>query len=219
MKKSSEYSKRLLQLYQKMKRKYPRPTKVFYEEPLEAVVYAAISENITAAQTQSVMKRIEEHFVDLNDMRVSRTDELLEVAGPSSQEARNTFVSVNAILRYVFAENNMMSLKGLKKVGKRRARKKLEQIEGITDFAVNYCMLTSLKSHVLPLTKKMKEYLRTNEIVHPDADQQQIESFLARQIRSENTYEFYALLRRTSETDGIDMSEKAKIPKAQKKKK
>jgi len=208
-----------------MKLKYPRPPKVSYEEPLEAVVYATISENITAAQAQSVMKRIEEHYVDLNDLRVSRIDEFLELSGSSSQDIRNAFASVNAILMHVFNENNMVTLKGLMKTGKRRARKKLEQIPGITNFAVNYCMLTAMKSHVVPLTKTMKEYLRANGIVHPDADQQQIENFLARQIRADNTYEFYALLRRTSETDGIDIREKKKTApsrpakKAQKKKK
>ncbi len=61
-------------------------------------------------------------------------------------------------------------------------------------------MLTSLQGHAIPLTKKMIEYLRSNELVHPDADEQQIEGFLAKQISAENAYEFYALLRRQSES-------------------
>ncbi len=61
-------------------------------------------------------------------------------------------------------------------------------------------MLTSLHGHAIPLTKKMIEYLRSNQLVHPDADEQQIEGFLARQISAENAYEFYALLRRCSES-------------------
>ena len=45
----------------------------------------------------------------------------------------------------------------------------------------------------------MIEYLRSNALVHPEADEQEIEGFLARQISAENAYEFYALLRRQSE--------------------
>jgi len=36
-------------------------------------------------------------------------------------------------------------------------------------------------------------------MVHPDADELEIEGFLTKQISAENTYEFYALLRRQSE--------------------
>lgn len=231
MKSSAEYSKKLKLLYRKMKRKYAKPLKVSCEEPLEAIVYATISEKITAEQAESIMKKINEHFIDLNDLRVSRIDEISEVTGLVGPALRETAALVNNILRTVFNEYNTLTLKDLKKLGKRRARKKLEQIAGITDFAVNYCMLTSLKGHAVPLTKKMIEYLKANEVVNSASDAQQIESFLGRQILADNTYEFYALLRRASESDGIDMSETKKpgkkdvaekdatIQKAQKRKK
>ena len=75
-----------------------------------------------------------------------------------------------------------------------------EKIDGVSRFAVDFCCLTSLQGHAIPLTKKMIEYLRSNQLVHPDADEQQIEGFLARQIPAANAYEFYALLRRQSES-------------------
>jgi hypothetical protein len=61
-------------------------------------------------------------------------------------------------------------------------------------------MLTSLQGHAIPLTETMVDYLRTKELVHPDADEQQIEGFLAKQISAEHAYEFYCLLRRQSES-------------------
>jgi hypothetical protein len=87
----------------------------------------------------------------------------------------------------------------LKKIGKRPARQVLEKMDGISRFAVNYCMLTSLQSHAIPLTKGMIEYLRKNQLIDPEADEQQVEGFLAKQISAENAYEFYVLLRRRSE--------------------
>jgi hypothetical protein len=61
-------------------------------------------------------------------------------------------------------------------------------------------MLTALQSHAIPLTKGMIEYLRNNQLVDPESDEQQIEGFLAKQISAENAYEFYVLLRRRSES-------------------
>ena len=88
----------------------------------------------------------------------------------------------------------------MKKLGKSPARQALEKMDGICRFVGNYCMLACLQSHAMPLTERMIEYLRNNQLVEPDADEQQIEGFLAKQISAENAYEFYVLLRRQSES-------------------
>jgi hypothetical protein len=92
-----------------------------------------------------------------------------------------------------------MDLESLKKTGKRPARQALEKIDGIARFAVDYCTLVALRGHAIPLTNKMLEYLRTNDLVTPDAEEQQIEGFLTKQIPAKDGYKFYALLRQESE--------------------
>ena len=62
----------------------------------------------------------------------------------------------------------------------------------------------------MPLTAKMIKYLRNNELVNPDADEQQIGGFLAKQISAKNGYEFYALLRKESESAKAKKETKAK---------
>lgn len=200
MKNSKEYSKKVQKLYHSLKNKYPKPAKVSYNEPLDALVYAVISENMTEAETQSAMKRMSQNFVDLNDLRVSLTMEILEMLGANNPVMKNTASALLGILRTVFEENNTVSLEPLKKIGKRPARDVLEKIPGTNKFVIDYCMLTSLQAHAIPLTKKMVEYLKTNQFVYPESDEQDIEGFLARQISADNAYEFYALLRRESES-------------------
>ncbi|GAG21763.1 unnamed protein product, partial [marine sediment metagenome] len=109
----------------------------------------------------------------------------------------------------VFEKYNRVSLEALRKMSKRPAKQTLEKIDGTSHFVVDYCMLTSLHGHAIPLTKKMIEYLRSNELVHPEANEQEIEGFLARQISAENAYEFYALLRRRSEARKAGAKKKA----------
>ncbi len=98
----------------------------------------------------------------------------------------------------------------MKKTGKRPARQILEKMDGTSRFVVDYCMLTSLYGHAIPLTKGMIEYLRQNELVYPDADEQQIGGFLAKQISAKKGYEFYSLLRRESEACRSKKKKKAK---------
>lgn len=208
MKDSRECSQRVRKLYRALKREYPKPRKIVYDEPLDALVYAVISENISDKAAQSAIKRFNDNFVDLNDLRVSLEEEIIEVLGTDTPVTRNVVSLLTSALNVVFHKCNIVSLKDLKKIGKRPAKHALEQIDGISPFVVNYCMLTSLQGHAIPLTEKMTEYLRSNEMIHSDAQQQQIEGFLVRQISAENAYEFYSLLRCRSESQKTGTSRK-----------
>ena len=99
----------------------------------------------------------------------------------------------------MFDEYHKVDLEPLKKVGKRPARQALEKIDGLSRFAVDYCTLVSLRGHAIPLTSRMLEYLRDNDLVDPDADEQQIAGFLTKQVPAKDGYDFYVLLREESE--------------------
>jgi len=213
MKNSKEYSGKLHKLFRSLKRKYPKLQKVIYDEPTDALVYAIVSENMSETVTKSVIKRFTDNFVDWNDLRVSSTKEIIEVLEADTPVTGDLASALVRALGALFNKYNTVSLKALKKIGKRPAKQTLEKIDGTSSFVVNYCMLTSLQGHAIPLTKKMTEFLRSNQLVHPDADEQQIEGFLARQISAENAYEFYALLRRASESRRTAKTKTKKEPK------
>lgn len=216
MKNSKEYSKKVHELYRSLKGKRPKVQRVIYDEPVEALVYGIVSENISATAAQSALKRFADSFVDWNDLRVSREEETIEALGGDTPAARDTVWRLTTVLRAIFDKYNTVSLASLKRIGKRPARRVLEKIEGTSRFVVNYCVLTSLQGHAIPLTEKMIKYLRNNELVHAGADEQEIEGFLARQISAENGYEFYALLRRESESGRARRKKKTKKVKRHK---
>jgi endonuclease III len=210
MKNGKEYSKKVQKLYRSLKRKFPAAQKVTYDEPVDALVYAIISAELSEPATQSAIKKLADYFVDWNDLRISRAEEIAEAIGPETPAARDIASALTTALRAVFGKYNMVSLKALSKMSKRPAKGILEKIEGVNRFVVDFCMLTSLHGHAIPLTKKMIEYLKSSELVHAGADEQEIEGFLARQIPAENAYEFYSLLRRESEAHKARGKKKAK---------
>lgn len=199
MKNSKEYAKKVHKLYRSLKRKYPKVEQAGYDEPAEALAYALVSEDMDEAAAQAAINRFGDYFIDLNDLRVSRIEEIVEALGTDTPVTRNIASTLNRFLCAMFNKYNTVTLEPLKEMSKRPARQILEKMDGTSHFAVNYCTLTSLQGHAIPLTKKMIEYLRSNELVHPESDEQEIEGFLARQISAENAYEFYALLRCRSE--------------------
>jgi len=199
MKDSKEYSKKVRKVFRSLRSKHGKPEKKVYEEPVDALVYGVLSEHVTEQEAQGRLAKFEENFVDWNDLRVSLEQEILEVLGSDSGEAKLTASRLCGVLGGVFKATNTVTLEPLCKQGKRPARGVLEKIQGISPFVVDYCMLTAIDAHAIPLTAMMVKYLRDNELVHPEADEQDIEGFLTRLIPASSGYDFYFLLRQESE--------------------
>ena len=200
MKNSKDYSKKVLKLYRSLKKKHPNVQETVYEEPVDALVYAIISEHMDAKKAKSALKRFDDYFVDLNDLRVSRWDDIVEMIGKDTPATHELAGTLTKALRYVFNAHHKVSLEALKRMGKRPAKNALEKIDGVGKFVVDYCMLTALDGHAIPLTSAMVDYLRDSELVYPDAAEQEIGGFLTKQISAKNGYEFYELLRSESES-------------------
>jgi endonuclease III len=200
MKDSGQYAKKIQRLYRTLKRRLGRAAILTYDEPVDALVFAAVSEKVTESQAVSAIKRIRENFVDYNDLRVARAEEICEVLGQDFPFAHETATALVSSLMAVFNKYNMLSLQGLRKLGKRPAKVMLEKLAGVTPFVVDYCMLTSLGGHAIPVTPKMLEYLKANGLSNAEAGYEEVEVFLSRQIAMKNAYEFYRLLRRESES-------------------
>ena len=203
MKNSKEYATRLQKLYRELKRVHPKVEMVTHDDPIDALICGIIGEHTSASVTLKAMKGFQGTFVDWNDLRVSRVEEIVEVLQEDTAATRAAAFALITALRAIFDEYHALSLQLLKKMGKRPAKQAIETLDGVGHFVVSYCMLTSLQGHAIPLTETMADYLKQNEIVDPDADASDIEGFLTRQVAAKNAYEFYSLLRRESESPKV----------------
>ncbi len=198
MRKSREYAQRLQRLYRGLKRVHAKIEPVIHDDPVDALIYGVVSERMSASAAEAAMKAIRRTFVSWNDLRVSRPEEIVEALGHDTAAGRDTASVLTAALRAVFDVHHTVSLEALKKLGKRPARQAIEKL-GISRFTANYCMLTSMEAHAIPLTEPMLGYLKHHKVVDAQADMEDIEGFLTRQVPAKKAYEFYALLREECE--------------------
>ena len=199
MKKSREHAQRLQKLYRALKRDHSKIEPVSHDDPVDALIYGVVSEKVSASAAEAAMRAIRRTFINWNDLRVSRVEEIVEAIGADNSVGRDTALTLTSALRAVFDAHHTVSLQALKKLGKRPAKQAIEKLGGLSRFAVNYCMLTSLQAHAIPLTGRMLGYLKQYKIVDSQADEEEIEGFLTRQVSAKNAFEFYALLREECE--------------------
>jgi len=213
MKNSKEYAEKIKKLHRALKRSAKKVTSVSYDDPVEAVIYGILSENASERQAQTAWKRCKKHFVDLNDLRVARPDEIYDLFGKETEEIREMGLVLAKVLFAVFDKHHEMTLSSLHDMGKRQARQELEELNGMPRFALGYCMLMGLDAHAIPVTDRMIQYLQAHELVDPKADGATIEGFLAKQIGAKDTMAFYAMLRQESESASFKKVAKKKTAK------
>jgi hypothetical protein len=217
MKDSKKYSQNIKTLYTQLKKGSSKILCPDYEEPVDSLVHAMFSEHLTIAETDAAAKHFKNYFIDSNDLRVSRPEEIMEMMGKNDAVSRQTAVLIAGILHNIFETNDVVSLAELRKMGKKPARQALEELPGITAFAVDFCCLTSLQSHAIPLNETMLRYLRENDFVDPKAEFKDISGFLSRQISADKAYEFYFLMRKEAERWAASAAVVAKKKAAKKK--
>jgi hypothetical protein len=198
MKNSKEYSVKIAKLFRNFKQKYAKTKKPVYDNPIESLIFAAIRENCSQTATKPLVKKLKNYFVDFNELRVSKPEEIMEVLGSNSNDFRKAADSMKEILGSIFGKYDTLDLSELKDMGKKPAKKVLEELK-ISRFATNYCFVTFLEGHSIPLTEKMVEYLKTEKLVHPDSNIEQIEGFLERQITAAKGFTFYTILSKESQ--------------------
>ncbi|OQA01237.1 MAG: Endonuclease III [Planctomycetes bacterium ADurb.Bin401] len=199
MKKPLQYSQRVKKLFSALKKGTEKPKKVSYDDIIEAMIFAALCEECTESAAKSAMRKIQSHFVDFNDLRVARTEEIAGIIGGDISIAENKSAKITSLLNAVFQKYDSLITENLIGTGKKGTREILEKLSGMTPFVRNFVYLTALNGHAVPLTSKMIQYLKTYNLVDEQWDDDQIESFIEKQVSASEAYTFYTIIRHDSE--------------------
>jgi endonuclease III len=201
MKNSKEYGAKIDKFFRLAKGgQKVKPTE--FADPIEALVYGIVSESVTERQARRVFKNLQSHFIDYNDLRVSRGEEIQEILEDMTPRGEQIAANLTKMLSAVFDKYDAITLKTVDAQGKRQAKKDMEELPGVTHFAVNFCFLAALGGHAIPLTEPMLKFLKDNQWLDPEATQEEIDTFLERHVSASHGWEFYELLRHAAETGG-----------------
>jgi hypothetical protein len=199
MKDNNKYVLKLKKLFTVLKKGNEKLKKPVYDDVIEAVVFAVLCEKSPESSAKAALKKIQSHFVDFNDLRVARIEEITEVIGHDIEESERCAAKLTSLLNAVFQKYDCLSLEEPAAGGKKGLREILEKFNGATNFISSYCLLTVAGTHCVPLTEKMIQYLKTYDVVDGHLENEQIAGFVEKQITAANSYTFYAMVRHDSE--------------------
>jgi hypothetical protein len=187
MKNASKYAdilKNLLKTWQKEGKPAPPPRM----DPTKALVRGAMSYGVSETRSEEAMVAIDREFVNLNELRVGTDLEIQEMLGSKYPDIAQRAEMITRNLNAIFEKEHTLSLDRLKTISKKDARQFLRDLPVMNFEGANG----------IPLDQDMLNCLREHDMFEEKTSIEDAQKFLENNLKGEECYEFYALLRRAA---------------------
>jgi endonuclease-3 len=196
----AEKVKRLERLRLLLKRRYGEQPPPAVAHPVEFAIRTILAEEATRPQVDACMDRFRQHFVDWNDLRVSRPREIREVMGKDFPRSGRKARAIPRLLDQVFKLHNSMVWDFLEAMGKLGVRSYFESLEEVRPFVAATIARDCLAAHTFPVDSDVARALGRLGILRPEEQSEsEMQAFLERAVKSTRAYETHQLIRRLGE--------------------
>src|SRR4030042_1537635 len=118
MKNSKEYGIKMDKFFRSI-RSGQKVKPADFADAIDALIYGLISESITERHAKKVFKNLQSHFIDHNDLRVSRIEEVQDILEETTPRSEQIARALTRMLSAVLDKYDALSLKTLGEQGKR----------------------------------------------------------------------------------------------------
>jgi len=185
---------------QHLRRRFGEAPTVTVTHPVEHAIRAILSEEATAAEVDSALDRLRRHFVDMNDLRVSRPREIRDVLGPNFPRSGHKARVIPRLLDQVFHQHNSMVWDFLESMGKVQTRAYFEKLEDVRPFIAATLARDCAGAHAVPVDNDVARVLSRLGILDPAKESEvRMQAFLERAVKASRAREFHWLIKRLAE--------------------
>ncbi len=138
----------------------------------------------TTARASAAWRRISEHVVDLNDLRVCMPQEIVELVGERYPASLERAQRLRATLRHIYKREHEIKLDRLQSMGKREIRQYVRSLDGIPPYAADRVTLLCFDTHCVPVDDRLRRCLAREGVCDEDADINELATWVSRQVKS-----------------------------------
>jgi endonuclease-3 len=196
----SDKVKRLERMRLALRRRYGDPPRPAVTHPVEHALRVILAEETTAQEAEKALARIREHFVDLNDLRVSRPREIREVLGQDFPRSSHKARVIPRLLDQVFKQHNSMVWDFIEAMGKVQTRAYFGKLEDVRPFVAAVIARDCAGAHAFPVDGDVARVLSRIGVVDlADQSEAEMQAFLERAVKANRAYELHWLVKRLGE--------------------
>jgi len=163
-------------------------------EGMRHLFLAILGSNAPRAGAEKAVDKLVKSFIDLNEIRVSLGDELLDAIGASYPQGRERVQRLMEAMGEVFMREHQMELVSLKGKGKREQREYLDTLPGLTGAMAAQVFALAFEGHAVPVDERLLTALKEAGALEDNCDATHAENIVTRSIKAGEAVEtFYAL--------------------------
>lgn len=182
---------------QKLIRRYPKQERDGAPRDLATLlIYAVLEENTTSARAKRGLSKIDSHFVDFNDLRVSPNSEIEQTLGVSYPQVTRRADRIVESLNRVFRQGHTMDLAFLNEMGKRDVRRYIEGLHASPYVSRRLLLATGV--HAIPVDSLIHSACVKAGIASTDTELEQLSSFLDRNVPAARGQSLFSSLRKAA---------------------
>ena len=195
MKDGTRYAAQVRKVYSKLRQQAPEWKGPEGDDPIRQLAVAILSRECNEEVAQRAVDRLLNSMASWNEVRVSTPAEVQRCLGNTIPHVLARCKHLITTLQSVYDRENRLSLDRFRNLGRREARQRLEELDGVDELIAASVMLWSLGGHAIPVSDKLLEALHRAELIHPSADRAEVQAFLERNISATEAKEFCRVMR------------------------
>lgn len=190
---SQDSAKKLTGLLRRI-RKGAVPDEAESRDPVEVLIRSFLLWDSTTAKASAAYKRLMDHVVDFNDLRVSMPDELVAWIGPRYPNAAERCQRMRAALQHTYKREHAVSLDRLHGLGRREVKQYLRSLDGISPYVADRVTLLCFEAHCIPVDERLRRAMIKAGVCDDAVTVNDLSGWLARQVKAaDGTATHYAL--------------------------
>lgn len=157
---------------------------------------------------------IEDHLIDLNELRVCTPEELVAVFPSRYPRSLERCRRLIRILNTIFERENCLSLAHLREMNKREVLQYFGAIDGLPPFAISRVILLGLGWHAFPIDDYLTKMLAQHGITDTSLDIHQQTLRMERLVRASDALRYYTLIEHWASKQRVSKASGATPPPA-----
>jgi len=202
VKQDAKQAKALASLVKKLVTRF-KPEEPPATDPVVQLVLSFLNWNTSTRKAEDAYDALLTEFVDINELRVSGIDQILDIIGHDYPEARPRIIRLKQALHEVFVREHALGFASALAQGKKEQRVYLDTLPGITPYVAAQVMLVSFNGHAMPVDEKLRMMLEREGCIDEGLTTADTEALLLRQVKAADALAAHMALQAWSDASRI----------------
>ncbi len=152
--------------------------------PTTQLIIAFLTADATRKQAEKAYDALMEHMVDNNELRVSHTEEIVEIIGEKYPRVYWRVERMREALNEIFRREHDHNMVRAAQMNKKEQRQYLDSLPGMIPYVSASVMLLCFGGHAIPVDDKLNALLVREGIVDEGLTPAEVEALLLRQFKA-----------------------------------